>query len=399
MFILNRFNIDSYNDLMIYSLKLYISNFRKLLNNRQHKFLIKCRQNDIIPKFISKKTTKCFSTIQDKTYNNKIKNMQTKLNKDLLNIEIKINVLKLKALEENNVTLSTQIQHNLSYDDKQKFFFTLSYFQRKHNLNKTNSLQHKFINLQNKVPLPKFLIDNTCVHNLTDINIPEDVAYILSFGPKFATPVPDRKLPTLEIISEVEDVLSAYNSRSRKYEDRAHIAKIINNQIKTNKPLTYIEKFLVNAQNSTRQFIKNNKNIYVLNSDKSNKTVIMNKIEYHNKMQELLSDTNTYIPVPEDPTKKVNNKLNKQINQLFLKGLFDSNIRLKLVNYNPITPRIYGLPKLHKENTPLRPIVSTIGSSVYKLSKFLINLLKPLTNNSPYNVKNSFEFKSLLDQI
>ena len=34
-------------------------------------------------------------------------------------------------------------------------------------------------------------------------------------------------------------------------------------------------------------------------------------------------------------------------------------------------PRIYGLPKIHKPNLPLRPLVSFIGSAVYELSKFL----------------------------
>ena len=31
----------------------------------------------------------------------------------------------------------------------------------------------------------------------------------------------------------------------------------------------------------------------------------------------------------------------------------------------------YGLPKVHKENVPLRPIVSFCGATLYNLSKFL----------------------------
>jgi hypothetical protein len=34
-------------------------------------------------------------------------------------------------------------------------------------------------------------------------------------------------------------------------------------------------------------------------------------------------------------------------------------------------PRLYGLPKIHKEECPLRPIVSTMGSPTYNLAKYL----------------------------
>ena len=46
-------------------------------------------------------------------------------------------------------------------------------------------------------------------------------------------------------------------------------------------------------------------------------------------------------------------------------------------NYNKIrlsdasTAKFYGLPKIHKENIPLRPIVSLPGSPTYELSKLI----------------------------
>ena len=33
-------------------------------------------------------------------------------------------------------------------------------------------------------------------------------------------------------------------------------------------------------------------------------------------------------------------------------------------------PHIYSLPKIHKPNLPLRPIVSFVGSATHELSKF-----------------------------
>ena len=39
---------------------------------------------------------------------------------------------------------------------------------------------------------------------------------------------------------------------------------------------------------------------------------------------------------------------------------------------------LYGLPKTHKENTPMRPILSAISTFNYKLAKFLCPILKPI---------------------
>ena len=47
------------------------------------------------------------------------------------------------------------------------------------------------------------------------------------------------------------------------------------------------------------------------------------------------------------------------------------------------SPKFYGLPKVHKEGMPLRPIVSSIGAMTYEKSKELSRILKPLVGKSP----------------
>ena len=41
-------------------------------------------------------------------------------------------------------------------------------------------------------------------------------------------------------------------------------------------------------------------------------------------------------------------------------------------------PHMYGLPKTHKENIPLRPILSMISSSQHELAKWLSKILAPV---------------------
>ena len=50
-----------------------------------------------------------------------------------------------------------------------------------------------------------------------------------------------------------------------------------------------------------------------------------------------------------------------------------------------------GLPKIHKKEIPLRPIVSSQGSVSYGVAKELARILKPLTGNNNHQVLNSIE--------
>ena len=59
---------------------------------------------------------------------------------------------------------------------------------------------------------------------------------------------------------------------------------------------------------------------------------------------------------------------------------------------------LYGLPKVHKPNFPLRPIISAIGTHAYKLDKFLVPLLRPFSTNS-YTISDTFMFVKELREL
>ena len=49
-------------------------------------------------------------------------------------------------------------------------------------------------------------------------------------------------------------------------------------------------------------------------------------------------------------------------------------------------PKFYGLPKIHKPDTLLRPIVSSCGSVAYGMAMVLTKILKPLVGKTPLHI-------------
>ena len=61
--------------------------------------------------------------------------------------------------------------------------------------------------------------------------------------------------------------------------------------------------------------------------------------------------------------------------------------------------KFYGLPKIHKTNTPLRPIVSSRGSVTYGVDKVLAKTLKSLVVKSPHHVHSTKNFVEKVSKV
>jgi len=82
----------------------------------------------------------------------------------------------------------------------------------------------------------------------------------------------------------------------------------------------------------------------------------------------------------------------KEVVYAMKSSLVMNPLRKNLIGSNPLSPMIYGLPKIHKEGAPLRPILNTIGGPTYFLAKFLAYKLKPLVGCTSSFVKDSTSF-------
>ena len=109
-------------------------------------------------------------------------------------------------------------------------------------------------------------------------------------------------------------------------------------------------------------------------------------------MQQLLEDKNTHRPLKMDPTNKQRNRLINILRSIKSEGRPEDHTYKNMYPTGVSSPKLYGLPKIHKKNIPLRPIVSSQGSVSYGVAKELARILKPLSGHNSHQVNNSKEF-------
>lgn len=189
---------------------------------------------------------------------------------------------------------------------------------------------------------------------------------------------------------------SALYKNDHAEEIRAKVVNITTNFIQDYKRSKNVDKCLLLLVNRTKKYLAENQQIAVINADKGNKTIIMNRTEYEASMEVLVSDTETYTKTKRDPTSRIEKLSNDLITSWRLNNKIDDEKERYLKTHNSVAPAVYGLGKLHKkkpnENMPLRPVVCTIQSPTFKISKLLAETFGKMENDSPHHVKDSWQF-------
>ena len=142
-----------------------------------------------------------------------------------------------------------------------------------------------------------------------------------------------------------------------------------------------------------------NKNIITQKTHKGNSVVLLDKDKYLEGMSKVLNNNAKFELLQFDHDKELNYILNSEKKIIdALKDLKNSE-EITEVDFNHLYssgshPGIF-MAKVHKpvinRYPSLRPILSAINPSSYKLAKFLVPLLPPLTSND-FTMKDSFSF-------
>ena len=135
----------------------------------------------------------------------------------------------------------------------------------------------------------------------------------------------------------------------------------------------------------------------ITKADKGNSVVIIYKDEYVQKVKNFTSN-NKASETSEHITVKFQKDVKTTLNEC--KQLIDTHKKWKYINLNPGTPVLRGLTKVHKEDTPIHPILNFRNALTYNLAKMLANILmKYIPLPSVYKVQNSVQLMRDLEYI
>jgi len=221
--------------------------------------------------------------------------------------------------------------------------------------------------------------NNKNVVNLSSYKLSEDEYSLLGKGLKFA--LPPKYVPITDTCAAIESRLEKLDNDTQKV-IRSNISNVIHKQNFSTKVKDH--KIVKN--------LKSKNDIIILSADKGGKTVIMNRLDYNSKCENMLNDDKVYEKVNNDPTENLRVKLYKKLKALKDQGKINSKAYATMFPNCAKIPYFYALPKIHKDNIPMRPIVSTIDSPTYNMGKYLSKIIKPVIGNTDTFLKNSYDF-------
>ena len=261
--------------------------------------------------------------------------------------------------------------------------------------------------------IPSDVIERVSV--IGNIAVPKPALDALSKGPKFVL-TPSISHKNLQHIIQVETAALAYSLRwhitvnqhtSSTHTPTDQLRKICPFRNKRNEPPrtdNETEKTIKNLQADLQSLVekhqascrritpnistnaknailslRNNEHITITKSDKGGEMVVMETSSLEQLCIEHLSDTTTYEKLKRNKTNAIHLKINKNLKEVLTRCQFPPGLI-----YNLQTPssarsqRFYALPKTHKKELKIRPIISACGGVFDRLGWLLQTIFKPL---------------------
>ena len=360
------------------------------------KFLIICKSHEVLPKFLHFKlyrknlqNSKLYKSWQFKLLNLEIvtKNKQINKSQKLLN-EIKA------KLQESVSNLDFTCLNNFAENSTKKVINRIDVIHRK-------KLENLGISSQ-MYPLDP----NVVIFNFSNKILSDKERNLLTLGLNFKLPI--YRLNFFDYFLSFENL---YNYLSKFDIFNPHDTPNILKNTLHNIAHKYFYKFKPNKVfcpffskheiNILRNLAKD-RSITICRPDKGTGIVILNKSDYEDKMLTILNDHSKFKQMhninPLQQTLRCEDKINRFLRQLKNSKTITPTTYTTLSTSGSTPGVIYGLPKTHKPNHPLRPILSACNTPNYNIAKYLVKLLTPLTTNQ-YTLRNSYDFVHTITNI
>ncbi|BHF70935.1 hypothetical protein SprV_0401398800 [Sparganum proliferum] len=246
------------------------------------------------------------------------------------------------------------------------------------------ALEKKF----RKLPNPTSPRNDKRVHNLSSKELTKDQMQVLRHEASFNTA--DAK--PVNMIAAVESILCQTEATE---ETKNLIQHQVSSLLMAHRPREVLSK----VERGALRELKADKDLVIVPADKGRSTVVLDRTDYLQKAKGLLEDRQFYVPCATNPVKALTREINATLLALENSGAITPTDRRMARPQDRALARFYGLPKVHKDGAPLRPIVSLKGTPTYGLAKWLFRRLKFLTAESDTTVSSSAQFLEKLKGV
>ena len=111
--------------------------------------------------------------------------------------------------------------------------------------------------------------------------------------------------------------------------------------------------------------------------DKGNGVAILESEDYCAKLNKIIHDKTKFVEIRQDTDIHPIIQKENSVSYYVKKYLNKVNDFEKLIPVGSKPGKLYGMAKVHKNQVPLRPVVSMVGTPEYNLAKYPDKLIKP----------------------
>ena len=257
--------------------------------------------------------------------------------------------------------------------------------------------EHLYARVNETAPSSKFPSNpERYVHNLSSIILDRISYEVLSLGHKSCLPV--RHSPRTELEVQFQCLFSQLSDLIRESPiDLERLkATLVSSCYQYLQCKTPARRHLSESSYCGLKSLQRNNDILITKPDKGSGVVIMDRSDYLDKMQRILNDNTKFQHKTreKDKTSVIERKISKELSELKQRGVIDSKLFENLKPTGSNIPRLYGLPKIHKDGIPLRPILDMVTSPYHTVAKWLNKIIDPIRREmtTGFAVRDTFDF-------
>ena len=337
------------------------------------KFIQSCLDLDIFPTFVNFRVPYALRNLDS-----------GQLKRKILRNELKV---KQKAYNTLNNLINRdreKIRSNLTFIQQSVLHIILNRAIRSSSAGWIRTQNNKLFNLWiRQRPYSPTSIRNFSTYKLT---VFEENALRLGLNNHICPPFVNKS----EIQIAFEKLARSVDSNDRRFTQR--LQQVASQYIATAE--NECKKSQNKALHRTLRNLRNNKSIKVCRFDKGSGTVVLDTDDYFSKLDSIvLSNKFVELAVTDHkhhPTVKTEASIQYYLNR-YIKPHVSNDLFKGMYPKGSRPGAIYGLAKVHKAGTPLRPVISMINTPQYGLAKYLDKVIKPnIPSSKMLNSTNEF---------